>query len=354
MLGLFRFDEARGTSILNVLREQSGGDLPAAPPATGDAVVDSLRAIAIEVYGQLLLPDDAGRYPPQMSQRSPAWQDAVEAIKHDPDLPFSSASDIGDSDSLVTSTGKGLPLNLAHLGPSIVSLAWELARLRNAPASAESLLADIPAAVASARAALAGRQVTATGLASLTGVLLPEGTELTFAWGGLRPAHEGDHPRGIQRALGDRRTRKDPQDGAEIVISDMGDVMLTVSVPFKARVGKGYDAAKVFQNLPARRELDQRIMQVRLALLLALPGTQPPVLLTAWRRFVEPPGVWAGWSWTHPQSFASRTPTQLTPEQAADWKAWIERLDAIPLRRLGVASQRLLRAPQSATTHRIP
>ena len=120
--------------------------------------------------------------------------------------------------------------------------------------------------------------------------------------------------------------------------------MLVVTVPFAVRVGEEFDPAKGFPDLSSVRELKARIIQVRLALLLAWSDLQPPVLLPVWQRFVQPLTPAGGFSWRDPQHFAIRTPTQLTPEQTTAWRTWIERLDAIPLRRLGVASQRLLRA----------
>jgi hypothetical protein len=341
---LMGFDVVRGTSVLNSLRVRAGGDIPSVPAATGDAVIDGLRALAIEVYGQLLLPDDTGGLAPRVSPQSPAWRLVMEAIKQDPELPFDDSSDVGDPVRMLTSTGWGSGHQLTFLGPSLVSLAWQVARLRIAQPSVELLLQAIPDAVASARAAFAGKRVTATGLASFTGVLLPEGTELAFDWGTLRPAREADHPRGVRRALGDRRLTRHLEDGTDVVISDVGDIILTATVPYRLQLGKEFDQAKGFPDLSSQQDLQRRITQVRLALLLASPDPQPPPLLPVWRRFVEPSAASAGWGWSDPQHFAGRMPTQLTPEQADEWKTWIEHLDAIQPGRLGVAPQRLLRA----------
>lgn len=285
---LLGFDTAHATSILNTLRLRAGGDVPPVPPPTGDAVIDSLRMMAIQVYGELLLSDDTTSFSPRSSFGSGMEHQVVEAIKGDPDLPFDVGSGIGDSVSLLTSAGRGGGFQLAFLGPSLVGLAWELARLQEARPSAEALLREIPAAVATDRAAFTGKQATATGLVSVTGVLLPAGSELAFKWGQLRPAREGDHPLRLQRALGDRRIMQRLEDGTEIVITDAGDIMLVATVPFAVRVGEEFDPARGFPDLSSLQELEARTIQVRLALLLAWSDPQPPVLLPVWQRFIQP------------------------------------------------------------------
>ena len=101
------FDTAQGTSILNTLRIRAGGDIPVVPPPTGDAVVDSLQALAVEVYGELLLPEDTAYFSLWSARESAAGRAVVKAIQEDPDLPFDAGSGVGDAVSLQSSTGRG-------------------------------------------------------------------------------------------------------------------------------------------------------------------------------------------------------------------------------------------------------
>jgi hypothetical protein len=328
-------------------------------------VVDSLRALAAEVYGSLLLPEGTGRLsqagmsleaslrPPEGTARRPsqaamsfgsaAERQVMEAIKADPGLPFSVGSGYGDWVSLMTSTGRACPVLLEFLGFSLIGHAWDLARLREAYPSAEVLLGEIPAAVAAARAAFTGTKTTATGLVSLGGVVLPAGSELSFTWGQLRPVREGDHPREVPGSRGDRRLTHSREDGAEVVITDGGDIMLVAAVPFAVRAEE-YDPVKGFPDESGVRELRTRILQAQLALLLAWPDHTPPALLPFGARFIEPLTPVDGFSWNDLHDFTIRLPAQLTPELAAAWRGWIERIDDIPLRSLGEAPHRLVRA----------
>jgi hypothetical protein len=327
-----RFDTAQGTTVLNTLRMRAGGDVPAVPPPTGDAVIDSLRALAVEVYCELLLPEDSPYFSLWSARESAVERAVARAIQEDADLPFHVGSGAGDAVSLQSSTGRGGGFRREFLGLQLIGHAWNLASLKEPVPSAEGLLREIPAAVIAARAAFTGKKTTATGLAFFTGVILPAGSELTFTWGQLRDSRWGDRPSWIHGLLGYHE--------------DWTRVTLAATVPVEVRISEGSGAGGELPDPFSRHELEARIFQVRLALLLAWPGPEPPVLLPVWERFVEPL-ILTSWPRAdrdvlhqlvdHPQ-------VELTREQAAAWGSWIERLDSIPFRRLGVAPERLLRA----------
>jgi len=134
------------------------------------------------------------------------------------------------------------------------------------------------------------------------------------------------------------------EDGREVSISDAGDVILETEVPFAIEIREDFDLAEGWPDLSSSEDLEARITQVRLAHLLAGTDHRAPVMLPVWRRFVEPLAQGGGVGWSDPQQFAGRTPTLLSADQLTRWQEWIDRLSTVPVRRLGPAPTRLLRA----------
>jgi hypothetical protein len=328
MGGFLFFDEVQGTSKLNMLRTRAGGRAAEIPPPTGDAVIDSTRALAADVYGALLLPTDAPHSFLSLANRGSPLEEAVRtAIREDPRLRLAA----GEERGLRASTGEGGGTGLESLGRKMVEHAWDLVCLKEPVPSADDLLREVPGAVAAVRAAFAGDKVAAVGLASLTGVRLPDGCEPVFTWGRLRNARPGDRPPWTRRVVEYHE--------------DYAGVALEAAVPFEVRVSTGRERIDKPPDPSGRRELEARIFQVRFALLLAWAGDDPLLALPVWQRFIQPL-VYRHWPQTH-RDVLDRLPAtqvELTPEQATAWSTWIERLDAIPFRRLGVAPQRLMRA----------
>jgi hypothetical protein len=282
--GLLTYDEQRKTSVLNALRAHSGGRTPGPSDLvpTGDATLDALAPLAIESYGELLLADDFTGLTGLLS--SPASKAAQAVVTRDPRLPFSDGDSDDKSILVLRSTGSGGGLQLWGVAPSIVGAAFDAVTLRGDRPSLDALLRELPTTLEMARRAFAGEPATTLGVASLTGVLLPEGHDLRFPWGRLRPARPEDHPDWIPRSLGERHTSRQ-SDGTEVVINDAGDVILEADVPFRVEQRDGLNEQEGFPDLSSSDDLEKRITQVRLAHLLASSGTHAPVLVPVWRRF---------------------------------------------------------------------
>jgi hypothetical protein len=236
-------------------------------------------------------------------------------------------------------------IQVSFVGPSIIAAAWQQARLKESVPSLETLLEGLPSALENARKALNGQTVRIKAVVGLSGVVLPPGTVLEFPWGCIRPTRPYDHPEG----LGDmprQRTIRQMEDGSTVAITDAGDVILVVDVPLKLRIERGnHFGGEIQWPTPnSRHELEKRVMQVRIAQSLASNDDPPPVLIPVWQRFILPVAQGGSMGVSHPSLFALRTPTALSPKDAASWKTWLDHLNNIDITRFGVAPARLLRA----------
>jgi hypothetical protein len=124
---------------------------------------------------------------------------------------------------------------------------------------------------------------------------------------------------------------------------DAGEIILEADVGYRLYIR---DARETGSGPAAtsRNELEQRVTQVRFALLLAVERDAVPVLVPTWSLFIEPISQGGSVGLSDPQSFAKRHPTALTDSEASAWRDWIRRLDTTDLSRFGVAPARLIRA----------
>ncbi|MEO3771341.1 hypothetical protein [Micromonospora sp. B9E7] len=344
--GLTQYYPEVNTSALNYLRIRSTTQPLPRFTKSEDDLLDALTEAAVEIYGELLLNlrnPHAGILGPYAS---PVMQRLRAAVTSDPSLPFR----LGDENAgvyIVTTAGQATSIQGTFAGTSIISAAWEQVRMHNpATPSLENLVEALPTALDKARTALSGSTVKTTGLCSFTGATLPSNAVIELGWGRLRSARFEDHPEFVDSMV-ERRTVGQAESGEEVVISDAGDVILEVDVPFRIDMPAApidFTADFTWPKQSSTLELEKRVLQVRIALMLALERATIPVVLPVWRRFVQPIGQGGSVGISDPELSAPRVPSTLSSMEVESWREWIGRLDSVELLRLGVAPARLLRA----------
>jgi hypothetical protein len=337
LIALSQYNEAVGATLFNHLRSLTSAEEAPTFPRSGDRLLDALTDFAVELYGELLLIIRHSHFIPIGSFSSPVASELKERIADAVELPF--ASTASSSIYTVTSTGRGGGIQVGFAGPSIVNAAWRTACLTDAAPSLEKLISVLPPALESARRALKGKAVRVKGVYSFTGLTLPPDTVLELGWGRIRATRPSDHPEDVS----DMTQRRTVSGSSGVQITDAGEIILEADVGYRLYIR---DARETGSGPAAtsRNELEQRVTQVRFALLLAVERDAVPVLVPTWSLFIEPISQGGSVGLSDPQSFAKRHPTALTDSEASAWRDWIRRLDTTDLSRFGVAPARLIRA----------
>lgn len=334
-----------GKSMMNHLRQKLTGITPEDPKisSNGDKVYEHIAGIAAESYWEFLIEDRQGSEF-RGSLLSPHSRSLLSAIAQDPSIPFDSTEFGAPGINLKRSTGSLSGFHASFFASSILSAAWDHARLSSETPTLSDLIENIEQILTQARQLFSGKEVNIVGLASLTGVSMPSNYFISTPWGRLRPARQVDHPP-LAHTMAERTTTATLEDGTDVTISDAGDIIIEAHVAFRVSQYHGdLDSPEAISiSSKTREELESRIMEVRLAHLLS-SNEDPPVILPVWRRFIEPIQQGRQIAWSNPQHFAMRTPAQLTKENIDSWQEWIARLHSISLDKLGVAPGRILRA----------
>jgi hypothetical protein len=216
-----------GTTFINYLRNQTAQGEFSRPADYADRLLNSLVDLAIEGYGELLLPSylsedglDWGSH-----FRTPAGREVVAAIRDEGIFPLAAddtAAGQGSNGDLDEDIGRSFqPL---MYGCGIISTAWSLAKLQVGVPSLDELIQRLPDALASTRSILRGQSTSATAVISFTGIRLPEGVQISGTWGQIRPARAEDHP-GMLKAMTQKRTTTTTEAGEQVEITDAGDVI---------------------------------------------------------------------------------------------------------------------------------
>ncbi|MFD4630258.1 hypothetical protein ACFVYR_20725 [Streptomyces sp. NPDC058284] len=330
------------TLLANDLRLLAGGAPPVLPEPAGDAVLAALQAWVAECFGGLLLGDSGLG----LGWSTPARARLDRMVAADSTLPFTTDSTSEQSVWIDSSTG-GQTMQLAGVGPSIAVAAFRQAALRRPP-QLEDLLQGLPQALRQARNAYAEQEVQATGLAGLTGILLPDQKqEIITSWGRVRATRRTDNLL-AQHGGGTAAAESHLDDGTVIRSQGTGDLTIECSVPWGAKVtlhaGDETPPMRATTHPGSHQELARRAQQVRLAFTLTMNSPSSPALLPTWSLIESPTAPANGFSYTELARLRHRTPTRISVEQAEEWERWITALDAAPLTNLGHAPQRLLRA----------
>ena len=336
--GLTGTNPQTGKPLLAELRQMAGGVEPVLPESPDDEVLSAMQQWAAENFGGLLLGGGSS-----LSWGSAARERMTRAIAADPTLPFTAESTPGESLFHITSAGSAGGLQLAVVGPGIVTAAFRQAASRRDRVQPEDVLAELPAALNAAREISAGKTVQTLALAGLAGVLLPEEKPVLSApWGRLRASRETDN---TLLGKGQDVTMALP-DGSQLVSQGTGDLTVETTVPWSAELTQP-PAQDEFPHLKPSTSLgflQRRVEIVRLAFSLAMADPQLPALLPTWEKVENPMSEATGFSIAEIARLRPRTPTRLSVEQACEWERWIAVLDGLALENLGYAPQRLLRA----------
>jgi hypothetical protein len=327
---LLIYSPQHSNTRLNLLRQKSGGQTPT-PDYTGDdEVLSTLLELAHATYGEFLLSSKDPRIPLISVYNSP-WDVRIrEAIKIDPLLPFTTSQGTG---KILTSTtaGNGGELQLPMCGPTIIGAAWEAARLREDPPSLGRFSEEIATTLSRARKSW-NSDGSAIAAAAISGVALPEDSEMIFAWGRVRPARTGDAPFPPE-ATGDTGFTR-----------DSGDIIIETSVPYRIRPIKnmsGFDNTHDIRSVLSAKE---KVNQVRLAYYLAADQARTPAIVPCWTKIIQFMSQQTGYGEQDLHIYNRRSRIDLSAAEIEKWRFWILLLDSIEISKLGQAPTRLLRS----------
>lgn len=338
---LARYNPDLGLSPLNYLRMSCGGEI-ADREEVGDPVLDNIYKVAVRTYPEFLIKQDAfgplsfGWY------GLPEFDSLVAAVAADENLPFDS-TDAEVQLYADFSTGRMSSFGVVDLASSLLSHGWRLACLESASPSLNQFQEHLQRSLSDFRSAYSRRHFRGIGLAAFSGVLFPNGFSMSLPWGRIRSALPTDYPG--REDLSQTFSVSYP-DGTVVTSKNQGDIVAEVSMTIRCRVTP---PPEDFHNvthlgISSAGKLEDKILQIRLAYLLSLLESKPPVLIPVWRTFVEPFVTGGSWGVTELDRYPRREPRQLSVEEATRWQEWIQQLDKVKLAKLGQAPARLLRA----------
>src|SRR5690606_6612719 len=306
LLAMGHYNGAVGATDLSYLRRLTSGEDTPTFPRSGDSLLDALTDLAVEMYGELLLTIQDSRFIPIGPLSSPAALRLRERIAESVQFPFESAS--GSSIFTVSSTGMGGGIQVEYAGPSVINATWRTACLIDPVPSLEELISALPPMLEKARRALMGRTVRIKGVCSLTGLTLPSDCVLELEWGRIRSARPSDHPQDV----GDMVERRLVSGSSGVQITDAGEGIVEADINYRLYIRDPANEAKRWPPATSQGELQQRLTQLQLALLLALERDAPPVLIPSWSLFIEPISQGRSVGRSDPHLFARRQPTAIT------------------------------------------
>jgi hypothetical protein len=311
-----------------------------------DGLLDALMDLAIEGYGEMLLPsypyDDGPTWAHYL--RTPAARKVTAAVRGEGIFPF-----IDDDFGAEAGTNDGPDDDiyqdfrpLLH-GCHIIGAAWNLAKLQTGVPTLDELLGELANALDGIRSLLRGDSARITGAASFTGIKLPMDARISGDWGHIRPARAEDHP-SLLKSMVDKRTTTTTDAGDQTEITDAGDVIFETSIEMTMQIKMtDSQAGEVSWRATTGDELSGLIDRVRLAFALAIRRKPQPVIISTWQKVIIPLFS-TGPSYHDPQFMASRVPTLLSTDEIESWENWINIVMAADLTHLNLALTRTLRA----------
>jgi hypothetical protein len=347
-----RVPPPEGPTFANLLRVQSGGDVPVAP-RTLDPIAQAIASALPDAYAMLLIPE--GRHfgiGPSLSgvtYPNEALRLAVhKAVKGDVELSslFSDQDDTGPVGASARSTGQGSGIQLITLPMQQITMAWERALLANEDPTLEEIADAMCANLDAIRTAIRKQPTTIPAIVGLTGVLLPnEADVLDVGWGRIRPATDREQTRASAFGGGGQVANTLPS-GETVVIEYAGDLVLQADSPYAVRLGMIRDE----QPWPAELQVAQTqatewLESLQLGLALAVDDVDEPMtVVPAWQVFLDPlgsPGNRSGWD---TKQATGIIPRRLTPAQAEAWRTWSQAVHRHRTPEVAVAIRRMLMA----------
>lgn len=284
---LSRYVESEQTSVANILRRMSGGNIETAE-RSGDQLVDALALLAADVW-PVYLATPSGEGPatfwmstPIGMYDHPAAGQAVDAFLKDAELmklfpfpPQDAPPDVWTGlfvgmgyDSLVVCNGQSGSLSLTNVLAGLVSGAAFRQLMTGSRLSLTGMMPHLASAVDQLRELALGREVRVPALVGLAGLTLPEGAPpLVIPHGRIRRATQTDR---------------------DLFLGSSHSVQTVFETTFPSRVysvreHKFDDAEDPFSDVrkyetriqSAYRTFGHSLDLVRLSLLLASPSDKP-------------------------------------------------------------------------------
>lgn len=284
---LSRYVESEQTSVANILRRMSGGNIETAE-RSGDQLVDALALLAADVW-PIYLATPSGEGPatfwmstPIGMYDHPAAGQAVDAFLKDAELmklfpfpPQDAPPDVRTGlfvgmgyDSLVVCNGQSGSLSLTNVLAGLVSGAAFRQLMTGSRLSLTGMMPHLASAVDQLRELALGREVRVPALVGLAGLTLPEGAPpLVIPHGRIRRATQTDR---------------------DLFLGSSHSVQTVFETTFPSRVysvreHKFDDAEDPFSDVrkyetriqSAYRTFGHSLDLVRLSLLLASPSDKP-------------------------------------------------------------------------------
>jgi Apea-like HEPN len=336
---LASYQKSYGMTLINHARQRAGGNTQS-PEEVPDRLLNAFRAFAVECYGEMLLPGGPFRgsgldFHNYCHTRS--GKNLVHAFIAERMLPKVPEVDYSKMDADTAYLYRSL--NPGMFASGLVRCAWNLAKIDHGTPSLAEFIEQLAVAVDQFRTYLEGEPTTVTAIASLTGVRLPPGTEISGQWGRIRSARPEDHPPAL-RDLASQRTGTTTESGDRIEISGAGDVIIEarVRVKFELRVdGNGWSEHPL-------DDFGDTIDRISLAFALAVTRPARPVIYCMWARTLYPTGGTDPWPLADPNFMAMRVPALLTAEEINSWERWINVITSADMTYLKRAVTYTLRA----------
>jgi hypothetical protein len=247
------------------------------------------------------------------------------------------------SANLLRSTGFGSAVQLWGLAATFLDSGWRLASLRSSMPTPTDFMESVLDSLSLAKDAIGGMHAEVPGRIGITGALLP-GNIADTSVGSLRlrlpDARDSDFIRtsGIE---GELATTTD--DDGYLEISYAGDITVETTVPYRIEARTD---AMVFDTWPKDlmqgiNELHENIENLRLGLLLAIPGERASILRT-WQFTFDPFAQGLNLGWNDPRENNHLHPLQLDETQLNEWLAWTDSINRLRTPTIGVAIRRML------------
>ncbi|MET8048767.1 hypothetical protein ABZU75_14310 [Streptosporangium sp. NPDC005286] len=330
---------AWGTTSINHFRKYAAQSELPSRSSSGDPLLDAIVDLAVESYGELLLPyHDV--WSPSAHLTSPVSKKVITAVRNEGIFPLGANEFDMEAVAIGTSDGIARDFQAASYGSNLVFAGWELSKLRAGVPTLDELIEKLPDVLVQARSLFSGNRTLVTAVTSFTGIRLPEGVEISGPWGLIRPARIEDHPTSLERML-KHRTMTTDERGEQVEITDAGDVIFEATIGMTMQVK--HDMNQIHMETSTAENFADLIDRTRLAFALAVKRETRPILISTWSRFITPLFN-GGYSYNDPQHMASRHPTALSAEEVASWSDWIKIVMASDMSHLNLAMTRTLRA----------
>jgi hypothetical protein len=338
---LLWFKPAAGDTPLNIIQRELNPALQFESVEVHDETIDSLVSLSVRLYGEMLLRVRGGSF--FNDYGGPELSRAVQAIAHDPELPFTDRS--SDLEKVIVCSGsQDCHVELGRMPTVIIGSALNSLIFAGDSASLPSLQEWITSKVNDLRASCRGEETEYRILTSFTGVSLGVGEEVLAPGIRIRATRESDHPYWLLRAA--ERAPDEPEISAREVlgppiVADIGQVLLETSLRVRASVH--YDAACPSSHHRPETVVEARLEQAQLAAILAL-GSESPKLVGVWTRIDDLLTWFPTFSFRPVGPLSYSAPTTVSTAQRESWQEWLRAIVGTDMDCVGVAPRRLISA----------